>query len=102
MASIRRLDFLGKDDKNALMWSADQIKTTLETKIEAAQVAVDDLTGTSDHFRVTIVSPAFANLSPIEKHRKVYDALGSDVGGAIHALSIKAYTPEQWEKISGK
>ena len=78
------------------MWSADQIKETLETKIASSQVAVDDLTGTSDHFQVTIVSDAFEGLSMIERHRKVYDALGSDVGGAIHALSIKAYTNKQW------
>ncbi|MCB0326781.1 MAG: BolA family transcriptional regulator [Bdellovibrionales bacterium] len=83
----------------APMWSADQIKQTLEQKIDSAQVAVDDLTGTSDHFRVTIVSPVFEALSPIEKHRKVYEALGTDVGGAIHALSIKAYSPAQWEKV---
>ena len=38
------------------MWSAEQIKTTLEEKINGSQVAVDDLTGTSDHFQVTIVS----------------------------------------------
>lgn len=60
-------------------------------------MAVDDLTGTSDHFQVTIVSDDFEGLSPIERHRKVYAALGPDVGGAIHALSIKAYTPRQWE-----
>ncbi len=79
------------------MWTVDQIKTTLQEKISGSQVAVDDLTGTSDHFQVTVVSDSFEGLSLIERHRKVYDALGSDVGGAIHALSIKAYTNKQWE-----
>lgn len=79
-----------------LMWTIDQIKEELEKKIAGSQVAVDDLTGTSDHFQVTIVSDAFEGLTMIERHRKVYDALGSDVGGAIHALSIKAYTNKQW------
>ena len=60
---------------------------------------MDDLTGTSDHFQVTIISDTFEGLSPIERHRKVYEALGSDVGGAIHALSIKAYTNKQWETV---
>lgn len=81
------------------MWSAEQIKTTLESQFSESQVAVDDLTGTSDHFQVTIVSDDFEGLSPIERHRKVYAALGPDVGGAIHALSIKAYTPRQWESM---
>lgn len=81
------------------MWSADRIKQTLESIIDDSQVVVDDLTGTSDHFQVTIVSDVFEGLSPIERHRKVYAALGPDVGGEIHALSIKAYTPGQWEKL---
>lgn len=81
------------------MWTTEQIKTTLESKFNDSQVAVDDLTGTSDHFQVTIVSDDFEGLSPIERHRKVYAALGSDVGGSIHALSIKAYTPDQWQRM---
>lgn len=81
------------------MWSAEQIKSTLETKIDGSRVAVDDLTGTSDHFQVTIVSDAFEGKSLIERHRTVYAALGSDVGGAIHALAIKAYTNKQWESL---
>jgi stress-induced morphogen len=83
------------------MWTVDQIKNELETKFSGSQVAVDDLTGTSDHFQVTIVSDLFEGLSLIERHRKVYDALGSDVGGAIHALSIKAYTNNQWNTMRG-
>lgn len=81
------------------MWSTEQIKTTLEKQFEDSKVAVDDLTGTSDHFQVTIISDDFEGLSPLERHRKVYAALGPDVGGAIHALSIKAYTNTQWTNM---
>lgn len=81
------------------MWSSEQIKTTLEDQFSGSKVAVDDLTGTSDHFQVTIVSDDFEGLSPIERHRKVYAALGPDVGGSIHALSVKAYTPDQWKRM---
>jgi acid stress-induced BolA-like protein IbaG/YrbA len=82
------------------MWSREKIAQTLQENIPGAQVAVDDLTGTSDHFQVTIVAESFEGQTPIERHRSVYSALGSDVGGAIHALSIRAFTPAQWEKIS--
>lgn len=81
------------------MWSKDKIAQTITNALEDAQVAVDDLTGTSDHFQVIIVSSAFEGVSPIERHRKIYDILGTDVGGAIHALSLKTYTPSQWEKL---
>jgi BolA family transcriptional regulator, general stress-responsive regulator len=42
------------------------------------------------HFHVQIVSMAFVGLSPLQKHRMVYVALGDLVGNGIHALSIDA------------
>ncbi len=72
----------------------DEIKKRLEIGLPGSQVEVSDLTGTGDHFEVTIVSSAFEGKSPIDRHRMVYGALGQDVGGAIHALSIKATTPQ--------
>jgi len=47
------------------------------------------------HFLLTIVSSSFYKKSTIERHRIIYDALGKMVGRDIHALSIKAYTPEE-------
>ncbi|MDO8315571.1 MAG: BolA family protein [Rugosibacter sp.] len=46
------------------------------------------------HYRLTIVSPRFINCSTMQKHRLVYDALGSLMKREIHALSINALTPE--------
>lgn len=48
------------------------------------------------HFQVTIVSSAFAGKRPLERHRLVYDALGDAMKQEIHALSIKAYTPDEF------
>ena len=45
------------------------------------------------YFRLEIVSPRFADLATIARHRLVYDALGDLMGGEIHALSITARTP---------
>lgn len=50
------------------------------------------------HFACTIVSTAFENTSPLERHRMVYDALGDLMLSDIHALSIRAYPPEQPER----
>lgn len=41
------------------------------------------------HFTVRIASPAFAGLSPVARHRAVYDALGDLMQTDIHALSIR-------------
>jgi stress-induced morphogen len=58
-----------------------------------ADVAVEDLTGGGDHFRAEIVSERFAGLSRIDQHRMVYDVFGEEIGGPIHALSLKTTTP---------
>ncbi|MEE4184383.1 MAG: BolA family protein [Gammaproteobacteria bacterium] len=42
------------------------------------------------HFKVTIVSPSFAGLSPIKQHRLVYEALGEMMQTDIHAVTILA------------
>ncbi len=47
------------------------------------------------HFNVDIVSAAFARLAPLARHRKVYAALGGMMETDIHALSIRARTPEE-------
>ena len=45
------------------------------------------------HFHVRIVSPAFAGMPPIKRHRLVYAALEGLMDRGIHALSIDAKTP---------
>jgi acid stress-induced BolA-like protein IbaG/YrbA len=47
------------------------------------------------HYDAVVVSPAFAGKRPLQRHQMVYSALGERMGGAIHALSIKALTPEE-------
>lgn len=46
------------------------------------------------HFRVRIVSRAFSGLTPIARHRLVYDTLGEMMQTDIHALSIQAAAPD--------
>jgi acid stress-induced BolA-like protein IbaG/YrbA len=52
------------------------------------------------HFEATVVSPAFAGLRQLARHRLVYGAIGAAVGGDIHALAIQAFTPEEWQARS--
>ena len=47
------------------------------------------------HFAVNIVSAAFAGMSRIERHRRIFDALEQMMETDIHALKIKATTPEE-------
>ena len=47
------------------------------------------------HFRLAIVSPRFAGCKTMERHRLVYDSLGSLMKREIHALSIIARSPDE-------
>lgn len=47
------------------------------------------------HFAVRIVSPRFAGLRLLQRHRLVYDATAPLMAGRIHALQINALTPEE-------
>src|SRR5712691_1244736 len=71
----------------------DERRRYREAALPGAEVSVEDLTGGGDHFRAEVVSERFDGLSRIDQHRLVYDVFGNDVGGAIHALSIKTSTP---------
>lgn len=51
--------------------------------------------GGGTHFMVKIVSPAFAGLGLLARHRLVYAALGAEMKDPIHALVIKALAPDE-------
>jgi BolA protein len=51
--------------------------------------------GGGSHFNVVIVSRHFAGKSLLQRHRMVYGALQDLLQTEIHALSIKALTPEE-------
>ena len=76
------------------MPTPEELKRRIEQGLPGAQAQVEDLTGGGDHFRAEVVSDHFQGLSRIEQHRLVYDVFGDEVGGPIHALSIKTSIPE--------
>jgi stress-induced morphogen len=75
------------------MPTAEEIRRRIEASIPGASAEVEDYTGGGDHFRATVTAAAFAGRSRIEQHRLVYDVFGSEIGGAIHALSLKTKAP---------
>lgn len=51
--------------------------------------------GGGGHYQLIIVSQQFAGKAAVARHRMVYDALRDMMHEQIHALSIKAYTPDE-------
>ena len=52
---------------------------------------------TETHFKVVIVSEAFEGKSLIDRHRAVNECLALEISEGVHALSIDAKTPKQWQ-----
>ncbi|HEY7966373.1 MAG TPA: BolA family protein [Solirubrobacteraceae bacterium] len=71
------------------MPDAASIKARIEAAIPGATADVDDWTGGGDHFHATVSAEAFAGLTRIQQHRMVYEIFGEEIGGEIHALSLK-------------
>ena len=81
-----------------MIMKISEIKSRLQEALEGAMIFVRDLTGTSDHFQVVAVSNRFEGLSLLDQHRLIYAPLQKDIQGAIHALSIKTFTVNQWSQ----
>lgn len=83
--------------------SPSELKKRIEGLGPGTEVEIIDLTGTEDHYQAVIVSPAFDNKMMIEQHRMVFDLVQAEVkSGELHALSMKTFSPSQYEKQTGK
>ena len=76
----------------------DHIKKRITAAIPDADVVLEDLTGTRDHWKARIVSAAFSGKSLIARHRLVMSALVEEMKGPIHALTLDTLTPDEAAK----
>lgn len=81
------------------------IRAAIEGALSPVSLAIEDDShkhaghaGARDgrgHFSVDVVSSAFTGLAPIARHRAVYAAVGELMTTDIHALAIRARTPDE-------
>lgn len=70
--------------------SPQQLQERLSQLGPGTAAEVTDLTGTQDHYQVSIRSPAFQGLSLIQQHQKCFALVKAEVdSGELHALSLK-------------
>lgn len=87
----------------------EDLEARLRDRLDATHVEVIDEShlhaghagarGGGGHFRAVIVSNEFAGLSRVKAQQRVYGVVDDWMGGAIHALSIKTFTPEAWAEV---
>lgn len=54
--------------------------------------------GDGTHFEAIVVSATFAGKSRVQRHQMVFQTLGERMREEIHALSMKTYTPQEWQE----
>jgi acid stress-induced BolA-like protein IbaG/YrbA len=73
----------------------EDIVKIIESGIDGSKASV---TADGNKYEATIISDAFEGLNLVKKHQLVYALLNEHISsGVIHALTIKAYTPAEWE-----
>ena len=76
------------------MVTPESIQTSIAQGMNTLHLSV---TGDGQHFEAVVVSGEFAGKSRVQRHQRVYQALGERMREEIHALSMKTLTPQEWE-----
>lgn len=71
--------------------NVETICQRIQSAIPDAQVDVQSPDGV--HFEATVVSASFLGQSKLSQHRRVYAALGAQLGASIHALQLTTRAP---------
>ncbi|MXS85245.1 BolA family transcriptional regulator [Nitrosomonas sp. HPC101] len=79
------------------MVTAESIEHSIKASLPCVWIRVEGDDG--HHFSALIVSELFQGKNVVKQHQLVYQALGDRMREEIHALSLKTYTPEQWEAV---
>ncbi|KXU86653.1 BolA family transcriptional regulator [Caballeronia megalochromosomata] len=81
------------------------LEARLNAALQAQSVHIDDDSAahaghagasSGSHYTVTIVAACFAGKARVARHRLVYDALAEEMRRGVHALAIRAYTPQEF------
>ena len=75
----------------------EQVTKLIELGLPAARVIVQSDDNT--HYSAVVVTELFAGKRPLARHQMVYQCLGNLMGNEIHAMAIRAHTPEEWQNL---
>lgn len=70
-----------------------EIEKLIEQGLSGATAKVD--TDGQGHYQAVVVCAAFDGKRSVQRHQMVYGTLGDLVGGEIHALAVKTFTPDE-------
>ena len=74
-----------------------EIKSLIEKGLDGASAEI--VSEDNTHYAALVISPAFEGKRPIARHQMIYGCLGALMGNEIHAMSIRAHTPDEWSRL---
>ena len=74
---------------------ATEIERRIKAALPDAEIDIRDLAGDGDHYAATVISSVFKGKSRVQQHQIVYQAIGGDMGGALHALALQTSAPTE-------
>ena len=78
--------------------TSDELQTLISAGLPCEHIQVE---GDGRHWQATIVSPEFEGKSRIQRHQRVYKALGAKMlTDEVHALSMHTVTPAEWAAMN--
>ncbi len=91
------------------MSTSTAITQILETQLQPSYLKITDQTSfhaghpetqksSGGHFHIVVICEKFKNMNLMERHRLIYALLKKLLPSEIHALAIKAFTKDEWEK----
>ena len=70
--------------------------------INQSDINMAEVDGDGYHYQITVVSPAFQDLSKVKRQQKIYALLKEWIAeGSLHAVTLNTYTPQEWENKNG-
>ena len=76
----------------------EQLTELLQAAFPNAEIAVS---GQGGKFELRIVDAQFEGIRPVARQQAVYAPLNEHIAsGVVHAVTIRAMTPEEWRKAS--
>lgn len=73
---------------------AAAVRELVNAHLENCDVTVE---GEGNHYDILVIGDVFTGLRPVAKQQLVYAALGEQIAeGAIHAVNIRTFTPDEW------
>ncbi len=80
----------------------EKIESLIKNSLPDATIFVMDPYNDGQHFQALVISPTFDGVSLVEQHQMVMNPLREALETDVHALGLKTFTPEKWERKKGQ